>query len=231
MRTILNKHWEAMGGMSNWSKVESIRLNGTIERDGQIADIVIVKKSPNKVRSTITLPLSGSPDDKLQLIRAHDGKNSWRAARLAGYSDIIKEELPPELAGDLLADAGVLPVLIKVSQEGAKLELLEPSTIGGKDVIVIRSSQKDQDNQDIFFLSTKSFLLLVHESQSPANGITRTTYTGYNTHSGIQLPTRSIIESSQTGRAVITTEPVEVGVGIYQEYFAVDKTSQDIPSL
>ena len=63
---ILQKHLEAMGGLRNWSQVESIRLSGTIERDGQTVDIVIIKKRPNQIRATVTIPLPNDPDNKVQ---------------------------------------------------------------------------------------------------------------------------------------------------------------------
>jgi hypothetical protein len=55
-----------MGGLRNWSQVESIRLSGTIERDGQTVDIVIIKKRPNQIRATVTIPLPNDPDNKVQ---------------------------------------------------------------------------------------------------------------------------------------------------------------------
>ena len=80
---ILSKHQEAMGGLTNWSQIESIQLNGTGERDGKTVDVVIIKKRPNQIRATVTLPVPGKEDEAIQLIRAHDGKSAWTANRLA----------------------------------------------------------------------------------------------------------------------------------------------------
>ncbi len=185
LNDILTQHWEAMGGMRNWSKVESIRLNGTIERDGQIVDICIVKKRPNQIRATITLPLPGSEEEKLQVIRAHDGETAWTATRLAGAPVMKKEELPPEAAAELLADAGVLPRLIKLWREGVELELLEPKIIDEKQAYRLKA-ETETTQQHIFYLSADSYELLAYESVDKDGTTTRTTITDYIKEAGVQ---------------------------------------------
>ena len=98
---ILSKHQEAMGGLTNWSQIESIQLNGTVERDGKTVDVVIIKKRPNQIRATVTVPVPGKEGEAIQLIRAHDGKSAWTATRLAGAPEMQKEELPPEAADQI----------------------------------------------------------------------------------------------------------------------------------
>lgn len=227
LRSILSKHWEAMGGISNWSKVESIRLNGTIERDGQIVDIVIIKKRPNQIRATVTLPLPGSEDEKLQVIRAHDGETAWTATRLAGAPEMRKEELPQEAAEELLADAGVLPPLIRLWQEGAEIELLEPTTI--KNESAFRLSVTTKTNKKYtFHLSAESHQLLSYDSIDSEGEVTHTTLAEYTKVSGVIIPTRSNVDSPKTGRSILTTHSIEVGVGIYREYFKSGKPLQTV---
>ena len=84
-----------MGGLANWSQIESIQLNGTIERDGKTVDFVIIKKRPDQIRATVTMPVPGKEDEAIQLIRAHDGKSAWTATRLSGAPEMQKEKLPP----------------------------------------------------------------------------------------------------------------------------------------
>lgn len=221
LRTILNKHWEAMGGTRNWLKVESVRLNGTIERKGQTVDICIVKKRPNQIRATITLPIPGSEDEKLQVIRAHDGKHAWTATRIAGAPEMHQEELPPEAAAELLADAGVLPPLIKLWREGAELELLKLTQFEGQVAIVIQSKMSGSDLVNTFYLDRETYRIIAFESLNNAGVVTKTTLEDYTSESGIYLPKKSVIESSATGRSVIHTDSIQVGVGIYREYFGI----------
>jgi hypothetical protein len=223
LREILDKHWEAMGGMSNWSKVESIRLSGTVERDGQVVDIVIVKKRPNQIRATVTLPIPGDEENKLQIIRAHDGKKGWTARRLAGSKTMTQEELAPEAAAELLSDAVVLPRLIHLWQTNASLELRDPEIIKGNSCFAIHSRTEDGKEYTLF-VSTSSFELRAFDSYGPNGAVTRTLLDDYVSRSGVKFPMKNTIDSPVTGRSVIVAESVEVGVGIYEEYFGVNES-------
>lgn len=218
LQAILIRHWEAMGGMHNWSKVDSIRLNGIIEREGQFVDICIVKKRPNQIRATVTLPLPGKDEEKMQIIRAHDGKVAWTATRRAGAAEMIKEELAPEAASKLLADAGVLPTLIKLWREGAAIELIGTSAIAGQDALQIKTATK-AGQQYTFYLASDSYRLLAYESTDNDGRTTRTRITDFMKHGGVLIPRRVVIESTATGTSTMTTKSVEIGVGIYNEYF------------
>lgn len=218
LQNILMQHWEAMGGMRNWSKVDSIRLNGSIERDGQLVDICIVKKRPNQIRATVTLPLPGNDEEELQIIRAHDGNIAWTATRVAGAPEMAKEELPPEAARKLLADAGVLPPLIKLWREGAAIELLGTKAIAGQDVYQVKT-ETDDGQHYTFYLSSESYLLLAYESADKNGSIDRTSISDFMKEAGVLIPRSSVIESTATGTSTMTTKSVEIGVGIYKEYF------------
>jgi outer membrane lipoprotein-sorting protein len=217
---ILSKHLEAMGGLTNWSQVESIQLNGTVERDGKTVDVVIIKKRPNQIRATVTLPVPGKEDEAMQLIRAHDGKSAWTATRLAGAPEMQKEELPPEAADQLLADAGVMPLLIKFWREGAKLELLNSKTIDGTRRYVVEANPEGTRNKYTFYISDETYLVTHYENDHPENGRTITQLNDYNSDHGILIPMVNVIENEQTGRSVMTTSSIKFGVGIYEDYFS-----------
>jgi outer membrane lipoprotein-sorting protein len=218
LRQIMDRHWEAIGGMRAWSQVESIQLNGTIERDGQTVEIVIVKKQPNQIRATVTLPLPGDPENQIQLIRAHDGKQAWTATRLAGAEDLTREALPPEAANELLVDAGVMPPLLKMWQANVKLELLEPREIGYETAYTIRTLPEAGTRFD-FFISSEDFRLIGYETRNDQGHTTRTTLADYTEIEGIQLPATVTIESDDTGTSILRHSSMDVGVGIYREYF------------
>ena len=220
IRTTLQRHWEAMGG-NNWLKVESIQLKGTIERDGQIVDVYIVKKRPNQIRATVTrdLSLPGNEKQQVQMIRAHDGETGWTGTRLAGTSGMVKEKLPPDAAAELLADAGVLPRLIKLWRGGAELTRLDVREIEGRKVLPIQAREKDSPLSYTFFLDNKTFRLNGYESRNSLGAVTTVKLDDYIVDAGVYLAKKSTIESSATGRSVMQADTVEVGVGIYDDYF------------
>ena len=224
LNEILQKHLDAMGGLYNWNLVESIRLNGTIERDGQTVDIVIVKKRPNQIRATVTVPIPNKDDAYFQVIRAHDGKTAWTATRLAGAPDMVKQELPAEAAAELLADAGVLPPLIKFWREGAQLELISPKVINGVTNYSIRVSGKNLPSGYTFYISGEDHLVTQYESTHPEQGVTQTTLGSYTKAHDVLIPTHNTVQATQTGQSVMTTNSIQIGVGIYEEYFEVGES-------
>ncbi len=212
-----------MGGLYNWNKVESIRLSGTIERDGQIIEIVIIKKRPNQIRATVTIPIPGSEDTKMQFIRAHDGKAAWTATRRTGDPQLKKTELDPLAAETLLFDANVLPKLMAMQQSGAKIELLPPVRINGYPTYTIQATAKDSGRTLTFQLAEDTYRTIQYTETNTSETIV-TRVENYQQFDEVYLPTISIIEATQTGHSVIKTESIEVGVGIYDEYF--ERTDQ-----
>lgn len=220
LRQVLDRHLEAVGGMRAWSTVESIQINGTIERGDQLVDLVIVKKQPNHIRATITLPLPGDTENKLQVIRAHDGKEAWTATRLAGAENMNKEALSPEAASELLLDGGVMPPLLKMWRESVPLELREPRRIGYETAHTIGATPEDGPYFD-FFVSSEDFRLIGYESTNRKGQITKTFFEDYAQVEGVLLPRRVTIDSEATGKSVIRYSSFEIGVGIYNDYFEI----------
>lgn len=138
---------------------------------------------------------------------------------------MVTKELPPEAAAELLADAGVLPRLIKLWSEGAEFELLDPKTIHGENAHGLKVTTPAA-HQRTFYLSTDTYKLIAHESVDSDGNTTRTMITEYVQEAGVLIPSSSIIESPNTGVSSMTTNSVEVGVGIYDEYFSAKQATR-----
>lgn len=215
---ILRQHIEAIGGLRAWSKIESIRIAGTVSQNRQDADILIIKKRPNQIRATVTIPIPGEEDKKFQVIRAHDGSTAWTASRQAGARKLKTSTLSQSEAQTLLNDAQILPPLFRLWQEGAQLELNGVQNIKGKDYFVIKAQVKGSADTFTFNISTES--LLTHRYTTEISGVTwTTTLTNYEKQGEVMMPTTSIIESKASGVSIVTAETIELGVGIYDEYF------------
>lgn len=213
------KHIEAMGGLDNWDRIESIRLSGTVERDGKTVDIVIVKKRPNQIRATVTVPVSGQRSGHMQLIRAHDGTSAWTATRLAGAQETIKTAMTGDDAASLLADAGVAPRLIQLWEANEPLKLVGRSQFGGREAFILELSKNGVDVTHRFILDAKSHRTFARETFS-AKGSTLTRLSAYEAHAGVYVPTYSEMITQGTSRSIIRIESIETGVGIYPDYFS-----------
>ncbi|MEM7790394.1 MAG: hypothetical protein AAF546_03240 [Verrucomicrobiota bacterium] len=219
IRKILDKHVEALGGWRNWNQVESIRLIGTIERGGQIIDFVIVKKRPNQIRATITMPIPGNENEEVQIIRAHDGENAWTATRLTGAAEIKKEKLDQEAASKLLQDAGVLPKLILFWKTGAELSIRETTKLDGEPVTIIEAKPRDDSSIYTFYISLNTYKTLQYRQEIEEGVSIDTIFDDYEEKQGVLIPRSVIINTEQTGRSKMLIKSIEVGVGIYREYF------------
>ena len=47
VQCILQKRLAAVGGLENWSEIESLHLSGSVEQNGHEFDIFVVKKAPS----------------------------------------------------------------------------------------------------------------------------------------------------------------------------------------
>lgn len=217
---IIRQNVDAMGGLYNWSQVESIQLNSTVERDGQTIKLCVIKKRPNLIRATITIPTPGKQDAYHQIIQAHDGKEAWTAKRRAGDSSLNKKTMSPQAAEGLLAEAGVYPPLMKLWQANQKLQLTGTNTINNERVFVIETPSTSA-TRHCFYVSTESYRTVAIQSTS-ADGTTLTHLSGYQKTDNVYLPTRVHVKASQTGESTIKTDSIQIGVGIYNEYFQND---------
>lgn len=227
LQDILRKHADAMGGLRNWNKVESIRTTGTIERDGQLVDFCIIKKRPNQIRATITMPIPGKEEEFLQIIRAHDGKEAWTATRLAGGDTLSQQILSDNDAADLIEEAQMLPKLIHLWQHNAKIEVSGIKTYEGHVHHIIRAVYKHSpDMLYEFYLSDDSYLISKSIIYKADQIISTTTHSNLTPVSGITVAKTLHLNSPRTGSSLMLVEDVTIGVGIYEEYFEGDAQLQ-----
>ena len=220
LKSVLNHHMDAIGGWENWQKIFSLRLSGQITKDRKTIDFVFIKKRPNFIRATLTLEIPGNEKESIQKIRAHDGRNAWSATRLSGDTKALqKKPLHGSDADDLLTDACVETLLIKLSQSGAVLKICKPGKVNGIYCHVIEATSDLFVGSYRFYLSNVTFHILRTEHLHPQKGDTVTDFSNYQMCEGVYLPMRHTIYSEQTGVTVLVTQSAQVGVGIYEDYF------------
>ncbi len=228
-RKVLKAHVDAMGGWKNWSQIESLRMTGTIERNGQQIEFCIIKKRPQQIRATLTIPIPGSDDEAMQMIRAHDGKHGWSAMRRAGEEALNKTTLSNDEAQALLNDASVLPKLIQLWRAGCPMQIIQHPTPNNGELTHIKATTKTADATYTFVLDQNhKVTAYTHTTQDQQT--TQTQLSDYQQIDGLSLPMHTEIHSEQTGRSIMTTEAVTVGVGIYEDYFASEVDLQKLPS-
>ena len=219
LQRILKAHVDAMGGWRAWNKVESIRLTGTIEREGQTYDFCIIKKRPDQIRATITMSLPGNKDEEIQLIRAYDGKKAWTASRMAGSE--IRDRMPiaSEYLHELRAEAFFESLLISLWQDSANLKLItKVPTIHGNEHYTV-SAVKDMHHNYIFRLCKNSYKIKSFTYCNESGDKVNTKLYAYNNVNGLEFSMGATIDCSKQGITNLEIKAIELGVGIYEEYF------------
>lgn len=220
LQEILRKHANAMGGLRNWNKVESIRTTGKIERNDQIVDFCIIKKHPNQIRATITLPIPGQDDEKLQVIRAYDGKEAWTATRLTGGQTINHQRLTGTDATEVAEEAIILPRLIHLWRNRAQLALVDSESTKGKNAYVVSAIPDDQPERRYeFHICNQTFTTIEVISYLGDTLTSKVVLSQLTEVSGIQIFKKHEMTSPISGKTRMQIQEVTVGVGIYEEYF------------
>jgi hypothetical protein len=225
VEAIIRQNVDAMGGLYNWNQVESIQINGTVERDGQTVKICVIKKRPNLIRATVTIPDPNEPEKAIQIIRASDGRTAWTAMRLAGATEFKSIALSDEAASDLRVEAGILPMLIKFWQSAEELEFTGTEVFNGENAFIIEAKGNPNNTNHRFYISTDNFRTLGHQTIK-SNETTTTTLSTYEKQDGIYFPKLSVINATKNGVSRVTTESIVIGVGIYDDYFKANVTAQ-----
>lgn len=227
VRKILKAHIDALGGWKNWNEIQSIRQTGTIERDGKTIHFCIIKKRPNKIRATVTVPTPGKENESVQLIRAHDGHTAWTAIRHPGEQMIRKTDLFGIEEKELLADASVLPKLVQLWDAGATIKIMEYPNNLNQHTTTIQATQTEMSDVYIFKLNRR-YLTTDYSHQNENGSTTRTHLSHYKNVNGVTLPMRTLIESKETGTSKMVTDTVILGVGIYPDYFEANNQSKTV---
>ena len=80
------------------------------------------------------------------------------------------------------------------------------------------------------FVLDQNHRVTAYTHTSHAQQTTQTHLSDYQKVDDLYLPMHVEIHSEQTGRSIMTTEAVTVGVGIYEDYFASTGDLQKLPT-
>lgn len=213
-----------MGGWQNWEQVESIQQNGTLYRGTIETDYVMVRKRPDRMRMTLTLPATNESSAPIQIIRAFNGQEAWSAVRPVGQISMKQTPLDAESTEAIRKDASILPVLMRLSDAGTKFE--DISTIGngaGNGVYKFAARNSSGEHSYNLYVSTKTFLLERYEEIENGEIITIIEQNNFKSlPGGVKVPQTLLITNQNTNKTRMEIESTEIGVGIYNEYFEMN---------
>ena len=147
---VLQKHYEAMGGVEKMKALKTLRMTGKmVIMGGQMeAATTMVMKRPNKMRMDMNI-------QGRSLIRASDGATAWQTNPFVGSGE--PAAMTGDEAKDMLESAGDMDgVLIDYKAKGHTVELLGKEDVEGSAAYKLKVTRKSS-RVETHFLDASSF--------------------------------------------------------------------------
>jgi outer membrane lipoprotein-sorting protein len=212
---VLEKHYEAIGGLDAWQGVQSVKLSGTMVLMGGAmeAPITIMQKRPAKARVEFTV-------QGMQGVQAYDGETAWIQMPFLGSPD--PEPAPAEMVSQMKEQADIDGPLVGWQDEGHTLELVGKEDVDGTETFKVKVTHSSGEVSH-YYLDSEYYLPIkvtaVRNVQGAESEIT-TILGAYKEVQGLILPF-SIEVTSPMGPQVISFETIEVNVSLDDGIFAM----------
>lgn len=145
---VLEKHFEAIGGVEAWQDVQSVKMTGTMAMGPMTLPFTAMNRRPDHVRIEFTVQgMTG--------VQAYDGETAWMLMPFMGKTD--PEEMPASDAKQLIEDADLDGPLIGMEEDGHSAELVGMEKVEGADAYHVKVTLKSGDVRD-YYLDAEYFL-------------------------------------------------------------------------
>lgn len=215
LEQVLEKHYEAIGGLEDWKDLESFQASGTMSMPAQglEAPFTMLAKRPNKIRIEFTVQgMTG--------VQAYDGETAWMLMPFMGKTD--PEKMPDAMAEGLKQDADIDGPLIGYEEEGSQVELVGMEETEGTQAYKIKVTRKNGDVH-YYFLDAEHFIPIKIEGTRTQMGQEiqfETILSDYKEVGEVLMP-YSI--QNQPGGPNITLEQIQTNVSVEDGRFSMPK--------
>lgn len=209
---IIKKHLKAMGGVKKIKSVETVKMTGTIDVQGNVAPIVFYRKRPD-------LFCIESKTDFGVYLMGFDGEKSWI------YNSYVGDTEPKIQSDEESAmskeDYDIDGLLVDYKKKGNKVELAGKEDVDGKEVfklIVTHPSGRERR----LVIDAGNYLVLSESYTQMTDGVVADHETRLKDHSTIEgLTYARVWEQVVNGemQARSTIENVEINKGIDDAVF------------
>lgn len=214
-RSVLEKHFAALGGVPKISSVSSFRMSGTVElKDGKLVDVIVVKKGGNKMRVTERYQDS----ERVQVISPDD---SWTAFR-QNSAVLSVEDMPEEEREKHEHHANVVSELWLSFQKNWDTRYIGQRDFNYKmtHVFEVQTSPRHSVR---FMIDPDSFLDIGQENRTfEADGslqITRRIHSDHQEWNGLMVPGKIEVLRNQELVQTIHVKNVAVNPGVLDSVF------------
>jgi hypothetical protein len=214
---VIGKHVEAIGGLENWKKVNSIVQTGSMTVQGMNIDLTMTTLNGKGSRQDIVAMGMGN----YMIVTPTEG---WR------FFPIQQQQAPEAMtAEDVKESQDMLDVtgsLVDYKTKGHTAEFLGKEDVDGTECFKIKLTQKG-GKVETYFIDPKTYLLVKSTAVMKANGQEAEVSTSYSNYQklpeGILVPMSMSIPLGPGFNVDLTVAKVEVNKAIDESIFKVSK--------
>jgi outer membrane lipoprotein-sorting protein len=187
---IIEQYLENTGGVSEWAKLSSIKMEGKVNAQGMDIPLEIVQTKEGKMYMKFQL----QGQEIVQ--QAFDGKEAWGV----NFMTMKPEKSDGETTENMKREMGDFPdPFLDLKSKGYKAELLGKENVEGTECFKVKLTKKpllvdgaEVENISFYFFDTENFVPIMVEKEmktGPAKGITtQTLMSDYQEVDGLYFP-------------------------------------------
>ncbi len=214
---IINNYFENTGGISNWAKLEGLKMEAEANAQGMVIPVEIFNTKDGK--QLVKINLQGQEVTQVSF----DGETLWTT----NFMTMAAEKSDQESTDNMKKQMKDFPSpLLNYKEKGYTVELLENETIEGTDTFKIMLTQDpltvdgvEEANITYYYFETENFVPIVTETkinQGPMKGqMNKTTFSDYEEVNGLYFAF-----SMNMGGQAITMTKITINPEIDMAMFA-----------
>ncbi len=209
---IVARNLKAKGGLEKLQATNTLRMSGTISSQGNEMPLQVWSKRPNLFRREVEV-------QGQKIVQASDGKTVWMINPMMGSS--APQEVPPEQAKTMQADADFDGVFVDYKKRGTTIELVGSEKLDGKDVYHLKVTPKGSEPQDYYLDANTGLEIKVTRAVDQGGMKVRveTELSSYKEVDGLMVPFSTRQSLNGTPIAQVTIEKVEFNAPVEDALF------------
>lgn len=183
---VIAKHIEAIGGMDNWKKVNSMKMEGVLQVQGAEVNVVVTVLHGKGMRQDISvMGMTG-----YEIVTPTEG---WDFMPFQGQTE--PEAKTPEELAEAQDNLDAQGDLIDYAAKGHKVELIGKEDVEGTECFKLKITKKGGSVATLFF-DPKTYYIVQSKSTQKANGQEMEVVTSFSNYE--KLPEGIVVAKSLT---------------------------------
>lgn len=200
---------------SDWNSIQSMKMTGSAMIQGMEVGMVTYSKRPNLSRQEVTIAMPGMPPMAMTTI--FDGQKAWMINPMMGSTE--PQEIPDADAAAAASQASFDGPLLNYKEKGHTVELVGPSTVGGKKAHHVKVTTADKTVQHLH-IDAETGVELKMVIETPA-GAVETEMSDFKAINGVLMPHMMKVMQGGMVAAEMRISKIEFNVPIDDAMFKV----------